>query len=66
MASDPEADIQRLWHDQPREEQAMALGEIRAKAERFEKKTRNWNSVAAVAIIVAVLVNAWQVVFAIR
>jgi hypothetical protein len=64
MASDPEADIQRLWHDQLREERTMAIGDIHARAGRFEKKTRNWNSVAGVAIILAGLGNAWQVVFA--
>ena len=42
--NEPEPDIQRLWHDQPREEHTMSIDEIRSKAKQFEWKVRRWNS----------------------
>jgi hypothetical protein len=59
--SEPERDIQRLWRDQPREEQAMSIDDIRSKAERFDRKVRRRNIFAAVLFIVLILLEAWQV-----
>jgi hypothetical protein len=59
--SEPDETIRRLWHAQPREENAMPLDEIRARAARFEQKVRRWNGVTAAIIVVAVAVEFWQV-----
>ena len=59
--TEPDRDIQRLWHDQPREEHAMSIDDIRSKAERFERKTRRWNTVTAVLFPLLIVVEAWQV-----
>lgn len=59
--NDAEPDIHRLWHDQPREERAMSVDEIRLKAERFVRKTRRWNIATAVLFGVLIVVEAWQV-----
>src|SRR5687767_7490956 len=61
MTSEPEANIHRLWHEQPREEHPMSLSEIRAKAQRFERKTRRWNTVGAASIALLVTANTLEV-----
>jgi hypothetical protein len=54
-------DILRLWNEQPREEHAMSLEDVRSRAQRFEQKL--WRRHIATAVLVAVLivVEAWQV-----
>jgi hypothetical protein len=51
----------RLWQQQQREERMMPLGEIRAKAERLNAKTRRWRSVSALLFIVLAISEALQV-----
>jgi hypothetical protein len=59
--TEPLHDIQRIWHEQPREEHPMAIEEIRSRAKRFEQKTRRWNIVTAVVIVLVMAVESWQV-----
>jgi hypothetical protein len=64
MASDDESSVRRLWQQQPgdgSQEQAMAMSEIRARAAQFESRTHTWNLVGAAVIVLAVIVEAWQV-----
>ena len=39
----------------------MPLSEIRTKAERLDTKTRRWNAVGAVSIVLLVIAEVWQV-----
>jgi hypothetical protein len=59
--NEPAQDIQRLWHDQPREEHAMSIDDIRSKAERFDRKVRRWNIATGVLFALVIVVEAWQV-----
>ena len=59
--NEPEHDIRRLWHDQPRKEHAMSIDEIRTKADRFTRKVRRWNIVTAVLFVLAIVLESWQV-----
>jgi hypothetical protein len=59
--NEPEPDIRRLWHDQPREEHAMSTDTVRSKAVQFEKKVRRWNRATAVLFVLVIFVEAWQV-----
>ena len=63
MGTDSENDVQQLWQEQPRQAQRMSLEEIRAKAQRFETKTRRWRNVGAASVIVAVIANTVEVVW---
>jgi hypothetical protein len=60
--TDPERDIQRLWHEQPlTEEDVMSIDEIRSKAEQLTHKVRRGNIVAATLFAVIIGVEIWQV-----
>jgi hypothetical protein len=59
--SDPERDIHRLWRNQPREEHAMSVDDVRARAERLQQRVRRWNVVGAAVFVVVVVAEAWQV-----
>jgi hypothetical protein len=59
--NEPDHDIQRLWHEQPREEQPMAIEEIRSRAKWNERKVRRWNIFTAVVIVLVIAVESWQV-----
>jgi hypothetical protein len=61
MANNADTDIHRLWHEQPRGEQTMPLSEIRTKAERLDAKTRRWNAVSAMSIVLLLIAESWQV-----
>lgn len=63
MGSNSENDIHKLWQEQPADRQRMLLDDIRAKARRFETRTARWRNVGAVAVIVAVIAEAVQVVW---
>ena len=58
--NEPERDIQKLWHDQPREEHAMSIDEIRASADRFTRKVHRWNIVTGVIVVLVIVLDAWQ------
>jgi hypothetical protein len=60
LMNEPERDIQKLWHDQPREEHAMSIDETRARADRFTRKVRRWNIVTGVIVVLAIAFDAWQ------
>jgi hypothetical protein len=60
MEIDADVAVCRLWQQQEREEQAMPLDEIRAKAQRLDARTRRWRSVAALLFIVLVISEALQ------
>jgi hypothetical protein len=59
--NEPEQDIQRLWHDQPREEHVMPIDEIRSRAERFNQKVRRWGVSGGVLFVLIIVVEGWQV-----
>jgi hypothetical protein len=59
--TEPEPDIRRLWHDQPREEHTMSIDAVRSKAQRFEQKVRRWNLAIGVLFVLVLLLEALQV-----
>jgi hypothetical protein len=59
--SEPVVNIQRMWNEQPREEQKMSIDEIRERAQRFEQRTRRWNVITALLIVVIVAVELRQI-----
>ena len=59
--TDPHRDIQRLWREQPREEDTMSLEDIRSKAKSFDVKIRRWNIVTAIVFLIAIVVEGAQV-----
>ena len=63
MGNDPETDIHKLWQEQTGVVQPVSLHEIRAKAQRFEAKTRRWRNVGATCVILLVIGNAVEVVW---
>jgi hypothetical protein len=52
--------VQQMWHEQPREEHAMSINEIRERAQRFERRVRRNNILTAVLIVVIVAVELWH------
>ena len=56
-----EREIHKLWNEQPREEHAMSIDEIRSRAERFERSMRRWNVATPILFVVIIVVEAWQV-----
>ena len=59
--SEPVVNLQRMWHEQPREEHPMSVDEIRERAHRFEQRTWRWNVFTAVLIVVIVGVELRQI-----
>jgi hypothetical protein len=59
--SDREREAQRLWRDQPREEQQMSVEQIRSKAERLEQRVRSLNVATAVLFAAVISVETWQI-----
>ena len=55
------ANIRRLWHEQPHEEQAMAMDDIRARAHRFDQRVRRWNQATAALILAVIVIEVWQI-----
>jgi hypothetical protein len=49
--SERNIDVQQMWHEQPGEERAMPVHEIREKAQRFEQRVRRWNVITALLIV---------------
>ena len=59
--SEPVVNIQRMWNEQPREEPAMTLNDVRDRAQRFEQRTRRWNVLTALLIVIIVAVEVRQI-----
>ena len=59
--SEPVDNIRRMWHEQPRQEDAMSVNEIRARAQRFERRVRRNNVLTALLVIVIVGVELRQI-----
>lgn len=59
--SEPVVNIQRMWHEQPRQEQAMSVNEIRGRALRFEQRVRRNNVITALLVVVIVAVELRQI-----
>ena len=53
--------IRRLWHEQPREERAMSIDEIRARARRFDERVRGWKVTGALLLAAIVVVELIQI-----
>ena len=53
--------LQQMWHEQPREERAMAVNEIRVRAQRFDQRVRRNNVITALLIVVIVGFELWQI-----
>ena len=53
--------VQRMWHEQAREERAMAVEEIRVRAQRFDQRVRRNSVITALLIVVIVGVELWQI-----
>jgi hypothetical protein len=61
MESSADIEILRLWEQQSREEQIMSPDDIRAKAERLDKRTRRWRVATAVLFAVLLIKAALEV-----
>jgi hypothetical protein len=59
--SEPVVNIQRMWHEQPREDHAMSVNEIRERAQRFERRVRRNNVLTALLVVVIVAVELRQI-----
>ena len=59
--SERDVNVQRMWHEQPREEHAMSINEIRERAQRFERRVRRNNILTALLVVVIVAVELWQI-----
>ena len=59
--SERDVTVQQLWHEQPREEHAMSINEIREHAQRFERRVRRNNIFTALLIVVIVAVELRQI-----
>lgn len=62
MNSRPEPDIERLWHDQPREEHTVSIADIRARAGHFDRSTRRargWTAALFVLLLAKGAVELW-------
>lgn len=59
--SERDVTVQQLWHEQPREEHAMSINEIRERAQRFERRVRRNNILTALLIVVIVAVELRQI-----
>ena len=55
--------IRRMWHEQPREGQAMSIDDIRARAQRFDERVRGWKVTGGVLFAVIVVVELVQISF---
>jgi hypothetical protein len=61
MDREPETEIEKAWHQQPRDAARISVEEIRARAERFDSTVRWWRNVGATVIILAVIAEVAQV-----
>ena len=66
MTTDPSrpTDLKALWREQPSEASTVNLGDIRKKAQRFQRRKRIGNALeyfAAVLVIAAIMVPAKQI-----
>ena len=59
--SERDVNVQQMWHEQPREEHAMSINEIRERAQRFERRVQRNNILTALLIVVIVAVELWQI-----
>ena len=59
--SERDLNVQRLWHEQPREEHGMSINEIRERAKRFDQRTTRWNLFTGALIVAIVGVELWQI-----
>jgi hypothetical protein len=60
MDDDVDDGIRQMWQAQPREEDAMSLNDIRARAATFDDRTRRQNWMAAAAFLVIAVGNLVQ------
>ena len=56
-----DAEIQRLWHEQPRMEPAISIEVVRRKSQQLERKVRRQNMFTAALFAVIIAGEAWQV-----
>ena len=62
MASERDSIVQRLWREQPREEQTMSIHDISARAEEFDRRnrrTRGWVAALFVLLLVKGALEVW-------
>jgi hypothetical protein len=55
-------DIERLWHDQPREEHTMSIADIKARAWHFDRsnrRARGWTAALFVLLLAKGAVELW-------
>jgi hypothetical protein len=61
MNSHSEVEVLALWQQQAREEPIVPLDDIRAKAERLDRKSRRWRAWTALLFIVLLIKGAVEV-----
>jgi len=61
MDSIPDVEVRGLWMEQPRSAQALPLDDIRARAERLERKVRRWRVLTRALFTLLLLKGASEV-----
>lgn len=56
-----EGDFGRIWRQQPRQEQAIPVEEVRRRATEFDAKVERWKLVGAVTVALLIVKNIWEV-----
>ena len=54
-------DVHRLWQQQPREEKRMSTDDVRAKAERLERRVKRWKITGGLLFAVIIAAELWQI-----
>ena len=61
MDNNADVAVWMVWQQQDEEEPPMAIDQVRAKAERLDRKRRRWATWTALLFILIVIAEAWQV-----
>lgn len=61
MANDHEPEIGQLWRQQPKEEHAMSLEEVRNRARAFDTRVQRWRAIGGVMVALLIAKNVWEV-----
>ena len=56
-----DAEIERLWHEQPRADPAISIEVVRRKSQQLEHRVRLQNLLTAALFAVLIAVEGWQV-----
>lgn len=61
MANKQEPDFGQMWRQQPRQEQAMPVEEVRRRAAELNARVERWKLVGALTVALLIVKNIWEV-----